>query len=129
MEVVQQMKIEVASEGLPQNDRSRQIMAKRAAEEEARQLKLEQVRLVSSKHEMLTFAISNTFSYKYFELVAFTLLVFNNWLLCRIELPKKKKRKLVANVKKMPLNSKKTKRKWLLLMLPDVPKRTNNQNS
>jgi len=45
------MVIEVASEALPKNDRSDQILARRAAEEEQKQLKAEQERAAKDKED------------------------------------------------------------------------------
>lgn len=44
MQEIKEMKCEVAAEALPKNEKTEQIMAQRAAAEEARQLKAEQVR-------------------------------------------------------------------------------------
>lgn len=48
METVKKMEIEVAAEALPKNERSEAILEQRRAAEEAKQLKLEQVRSIST---------------------------------------------------------------------------------
>ena len=55
MQEVKQFIVEVAAEALPQNEKTNLIMAQRAAAEEARQLKAEQVRF---KLHILTLAQS-----------------------------------------------------------------------
>ena len=52
METVKKMEIEVAAEALPKNERSEVILEQRRAAEEAKQLKLEQVRSISTSRHL-----------------------------------------------------------------------------
>lgn len=45
------MKMEIAAEALPKNEKTEQIMAQRAAAEEARQLKAEQEKAAKDKED------------------------------------------------------------------------------